>query len=1076
MIEKILRFSIHYRVLVLLVTLGISAYGLYILPTLPIDAVPDVTNNQVQINTSIDNLSPGEMEKQVTFFIENALSGIPGLESTRSLSRNGFSQVTAVFEDKVNVHFARQQIAERLSEIRESLPPGSEPRMGPLSTGLGEVYMWTVKFDHSEPAGISTHASGYAIDTPGWKADGSFLTPDGKRLTNAIERGAYLRTVQDWIVKPQLKGIQGLAGIDSIGGYVMQIHVHPDLDKLMSFGLSLKDLKEALEHNNLNRGAGIIEVQGEAYLMKTDARIQSLEELENVVIASNAGMPIYLKDLAKIEIGKEWRSGSSSQDGEEIVTGTAMMLMGGNSRTVANAVDRKMDEIKSQLPPGIRIETVLNRTKLIDSTIHTVVKNLSEGALLVIAVLFALMGNFRAACITALVIPIAMLLTAVGMIKSHISGNLMSLGAIDFGLIVDGAVILAENSLRRLSEKQAQLGRILNADERVHEVVSASTEMIRPSVFGQAIIIMVYIPLLSLSGIEGKMFEPMALTVIFALLAAFVLSLTFVPAMIALWVTNRVHEGDNSIIKKAKDCYRPILKTALTFPARTIGMAAACFVMALFLFMTLGQEFVPTLDEQDLAVQSTRSPSTSLSQATQMQLEVEKTLLKFPEVAKVFSKTGTAEMASDPMPPDASDTFVIFKPKEEWPQPIREKEEIIEQMEAALKRLPGNNFEFTQPIEMRFNELIAGVQSDVAIKIYGDDFEVLQKTAHRIAEVVRKVPGAADVMVDKLDGLPTIQVDVDRLSVSSYGLDMQDVLDVVGTAFGGEKTGVIFSGDRRVDIVLILDDALRQNLNGLENIPIPLPKKEGLTGQFITLKEVASIKEVDGLNEVGRENGKRVLMVTTNVRGTDLGTFIEHAKKAIKQKVHIPSGYWIAWGGQYESLLSAQERLLVVVPVCFFLIFTALYAAFNSGREALTVFSGVPFALTGGVLSLGVRAMPFSISAAVGFIAVSGIAVLNGLVLMTAINALRKQGIPLKEALFEGALTRLRPVLMTALVASLGFLPMALATGAGAEVQKPLATVVVGGLISSTLLTLVVLPCIYLLLVRTRKTEELVIH
>lgn len=1062
MIERILQFSISYRYLIVLMTIGACAYGIYAFKELPIDAVPDVTNNQIQINTSVESLSPVEMEKQVTFTIENALGGVPGLESTRSLSRNGFSQVTAIFQDHVNIHFARQQITERLAEIRDSLPAGAEPKMGPMSTGLGEVYMWTVEYGEGGIEGKS-----------GWQKDGSYITPEGKKLKTDAERAAYLRTVQDWIIKPQLKGVPGVAGVDSIGGFVMEYHVQPDPKKMIGRGISFADIVHALEHNNLSMGAGYIENNGEFFLVKTDARLETPEQIEDIVVATRNGTPIYLRDVAEVAIGKELRTGSSSRDGREVVIGTAMMLIGGNSRTVAAAVDRKLQEVKDTLPLGISVHTVINRTKLIDATIHTVLKNLSEGALLVVAVLFLLLGNLRAALITALVIPCAMLLTAIGMVKMKISGNLMSLGAIDFGLIVDGAVIIAENCLRRLAEKQQTLGRKLGLQERLKEVMAASQEMIRPSVFGQAIIMMVYIPLLTLSGIEGKMFEPMALTVIFALVAAFILSLTFVPAMIAIFVSDRVKEKENKLIRKAKQAYEPLLTSAVKYPSVVMGVTLGLVVGGYFLFGTLGQEFVPTLDEQDIAVQASRTPSTSLTQATKMQLEVENTLKAFPEVSTVFSKTGTAEIASDPMPPDASDTFVIFKPKEQWPNPNLDKLELISQMEEKLRELPGNNYEFTQPIQMRFNELIAGVQSDVAVKVYGDDFSTMQATADKIASVLKTVPGAADVMVDKTDGLPVLEIKVNRPAISRYGLDTKDVLDVIEIAIGGGKAGVIFEGDRRFDLIVRLPDSIREDLNALQNLPIPLiGGASGASSPYIPLKEVADIHLVNGLNEIGRENGKRLVIVQANVRGTDLGSFIHNAKTAIQTRVKLPAGYWIEWGGQFQNLMSARDRLMVVVPVCFFLIFILLYTAFNSVKDALLVFSGVPLALTGGIWALWMRDMPFSISAAVGFIALSGIAVLNGLVMVTYINQLRSQGMDLDSAISKGALTRLRPVLMTALVASLGFLPMAIAFGAGAEVQKPLATVVVGGLLSSTLLTLLVLPALYKFFSRSGKRKE----
>lgn len=1073
MIEKILKFAVTYRYLVTLITAAIAVYGVYALKNLPIDAVPDITNNQIQINTAVNGLSPIEVEKQITFPIETALSGIPGLESTRSLSRNGFSQVTVIFEDGVNIYFARQQINERLNEARESLPPGAEPKMGPISTGLSEVYMWTVDYDPE-----IRQAKGRKGQL-GWQDDGSYLTPEGHVLKTEVELAAYLRTVQDWIIRPQLKGIKGLAGVDAIGGYVRQYHIEPNTDKMIALGITLNDLIEAIKDNNLNIGAGYIEQGGESYLVKADGRIETPEHINSIIITTREGIPIAVKDIADVAVGRELRSGSASENGQEVVIGTAMMLIGGNSRTVSEAVQNKLQEVNKSLPMGVIAKPVLNRTKLIDTTIHTVTTNLAEGAILVIVVLFAFLGNFRAALITALVIPLSMLMTAIGMVQTKISGNLMSLGAIDFGLIVDGAVIIAENCLRKLAEKQHSVGRKLDLTERLQEVMQASKEMIQPSVFGQAVIITVYLPILTLSGVEGKMFQPMALTVIFALIAAFTLSITFVPAMIAIFVTGKIKEKENPLIHKAKQFYEPILRYVVKAPYIVSGAATSLVFASLLLFFSLGQEFVPTLDEHDLAIQASRIPSTSLSQATEMQLGVERVLKKFDEVAFVYSKTGTAEMASDPMPPYASDTFVIIKPKEEWLDQNRGKAGLLAAMEEELKKLPGNIYEFTQPIEMRFNELIAGVRSDVAVKIYGDDYHLMKKTADSIATILRKVPGAADVTVDKTDGLPILEISVNRDAISRHNLNMRDVLEVIEVAVGGGKAGIILEGDRRYDLVVRLPEEIRKDIASLEKLPISLPERtsKNKSGKpvpysFIPLKEVADLKITNGLNQISRENGKRLIVVQANVRGSDLSTFVDAAKTKIGEEATIPAGYWIEWGGQFENLISARERLTIVVPICFVLIFMLLYTAFHSVRHALLVFTGVPLALTGGIFALWFRDIPFSISAAVGFIALSGIAVLNGLVMVSYINQLIQKGLHWDDAIITGALTRFRPVAVTALVASLGFLPMALAQGAGAEVQRPLATVVIGGLISSTLLTLVVLPALYALF---RPREEVIL-
>lgn len=1058
MIERILRFSLHYPLGVLLFTLIIVGYGIYSFIHLPIDAVPDITNNQVQINTVLPGLSPLQVETQVTYVIETALAGIPGLQMTRSLSRNGFSQVTAIFDDEVNIYFARQQINERLSEIKSSLPEGGDPQMGPISTGLGEIYMWTIDFKHANGKGAKIQKG-----RPGWQEDGSYLTPEGQKLTTEAEKASYLRTVQDWIVRPQLKGVKGLAGVDSIGGYVRQYHIEPNQERMLALGLSFNEIIEAVRKNNVSIGPGYVEIRGEALLVKSDERLDSPQQIETIVVATRDGIPIRVRDIADVGIGKEMRTGSATHNGHEVVIGTAMMLIGGNSRTVSEAVDQKLAEVNKTLPSDIEAISIINRTKLVNATIHTVAKNLSEGAILVIAVLFAFLGYFRAALITACVIPLSMLMTAVGMVKSQISGNLMSLGAIDFGLIVDGAVIITENCLRRLSHKQQEIGRQLDFEERKQEVLVASKEMIQPTVFGQAIIIIVYFPILALTGVEGKMFHPMAITVIFALISAFILSLTFVPAMIALFVNGPIKETENFIVRWAKSLYKPLIEYTLKQPWLVISISSVIVVASLLLFCLLGEEFVPTLDETDIAMHAVRIPSTSLSQSTEMQREVEDALIKFPEVAFVFSKTGTAEMASDPMPPNVSDTFIILKPRDEWPNPDLSKQDLIKNIEESVTKLPGNNYEFTQPIEMRFNELISGVRSDVAVKVYGEDFTVMQRAAEEIATVLKGIRGAADVKIAQTSGLPVLNVNIDREAASRLGLNVSDALEVIAIAMGGGKAGQLFEGDKRFDIIVKLPDALREDLTALSHLPIPLTggDKKQTHFPYVPLGEVASFETSEGLNEIQRENGKRLITVEANVRGSDLGTFVEKAKAQIGKKVKVHEGDWLAWGGQFENLISARNRLLVVVPICFGLILIFLYTAFNSVRYALLVFSGVPLALTGGIIALWLRDLPFSISAAVGFIALSGIAVLNGLVLITYINQLRDEGLEMEEAIETGALTRLRPVLMTALVASLGFVPMALSTGTGSEVQKPLATVVIGGLISATLLTLLVLPALY---------------
>lgn len=1030
--------------------------GILALKRLPIDAVPDVTNNQVQITTLIASLGPIEIEKQITYPIETALAGIEGLDYTRSLSRNGFSQVTAVFEDSVDIYFARQQVSERLQDARESFPEGAEPRMGPIATGLGEVYMYLVEFEEPAP-------SPAAQGEPGFQEDGTYLTTDGERLSTEVEKAAFLRTVQDWIIAPQLKGVQGVASVDTIGGYEKQYHVQPDPLKLISYGLTFHNVIEALERNNVSRGAGYIEENDESYVVRSDGRVRTLKDIGEIAVGESEGTPIRLRQVASIVIGRELRTGSASENGREVVVGTALMRLGENSRTVAAGVDDKLKEIRLSLPPAIKARTVLNRESLVDATIATVTINLAEGAALVIVILVLMLGNFRAAVITALAIPISMLIAAMGMVRLGVSGNLLSLGAIDFGIIVDGAVIIVENCVRHLGHAQARLGRLPTLKERLNIVFDATREVRQATMFGEAIIIVVFLPILTLTGVEGKMFYPMAATFILALLGAFVLSITFIPAMVALTITGRIHEKENFFVAWVKWFYEPVLHVALRLRALVVIVAILAFAGTGWLFMSLGQEFIPSLDEGNTALQSLRIPSTSLTKSTAMQLEVESVVSKLPEVELIFSKTGTAEIAFDPMPPSISDAYIILKPREAWPNPAMTRSELQQKIEEVVADLPGQNYESSQPIQLRFNELLAGVRGDLAIKVFGDDFEKLIPVANEIARILGTVPGSDAIKVEQTDGLPILTIEVNREAASRYGLSVADVQEVAAIAIGGQEAGQVFEGDRRFDLVVRLPDTLRHDTTALENLPIPIPGgEEGITGtQFIPLGAVASISIEEGLNQISRENGKRRVVVTVNVRGRDLGGFVAEAKERITTTVKLSPGIWLGYGGAYENLASARERLTIVVPVCFFLIFLLLFSTFNSVKYSILVFSGVPLALVGGVVALWMRGMPFSISAAVGFIALSGVAVLNGLVMVSYINHLRKEGMELETAIKDGSLTRLRPVLMTALVASLGFVPMAFATGRGAEVQKPLATVVIGGIITSTLLTLVVLPALY---------------
>ena len=1045
----ILDIAVRFRWAIIVLTVLAAIYGALNLLRLPIDAVPDITNTQVQINTSAPALSPSQVETQVTFPIETGLAGIEGLEMTRSISRNGFSQVTAIFEEGTDIYFARSQVNERLAPIGASLPEGAEPTMGPISTGLGEVLMYTIEYEH--PGGRGATRGGRV----GWQADGSFVTERGDRLDSEVAKAAYLRTVQDWVVAPLMRSIDGVAGVDSIGGFEKQFLVQPDPARLTGYGLSFETLIDALEAANLAAGANFVDRADEALLVRVDARLGGIADIEEAVVATREGVPIRIGDVATVQIGGDLRTGAASLNGEEAVVGTVLMRSGENSRTVAAQAAERLDEVRASLPEGVVAEIVYNRSSLVDATIATVEKNLVEGALLVIAVLFLLLGNIRAAIIAALVIPISMLMAAIGMNRLGVSGNLMSLGALDFGLIVDGAVIIVENSVARLAARQHREGRLLHLGERLTETRLAAQEMIKPTVYGQAIILLVYAPLLTFSGVEGKTFSPMAITVMLALASAFVLSVTFVPAMIAVLLNKKLTEKEVKPVRMVKERYGPAVRKAVARPWPVIGAGVGIFAVAAFVFGLLGSEFTPQLDERDLLIQSIRIPSTPTERSVEMQREVEKRIGQFPEVALVFSKTGTAEVASDPMPPNISDGFVILRPREEWPDPSKNKEQLISELEGALDGLIGNLYEFTQPIEMRFNELIAGNRSDLAVKIYGDDLEQLAITADDIADVLRGTEGAADVRVQQVTGFPTLDVAFDRATIARYGLRVEDVAQSVAIALGGRPAGLVFEGDRRFEVVVRLADAMRDDFDQLGALPIVLSN-----GVTVPLRTLADFQVVDGLAEVRREQGRRLVIVSANVRERDLGSFVEEAQDSVAAEVELPPASFIEWGGQYQNLQEAQARLAIVVPVCFAIVLLLLYMALGGWIPALAVFSAIPMALAGGVFALALRGMPFSVSAAVGFIALSGVAVLNGLVMMTAIRQRLERGVPLVEAIADGALARLRPVLMTALVASLGFVPMAIASGTGAEVQRPLATVVIGGLITATALTLFVLPAI----------------
>ncbi|WP_380871929.1 cation transporter [Sphingomonas sp. DBB INV C78] len=1054
MIANLMALSVRARWAVVLLFLVVAGFGAWQLTKLPIDAVPDITNNQVQINTVERGLSPIEIEKRVTFPIETALAGIPGLETTRSLSRNGFSQVSAIFTDKTDLYFARQQVSERLTQARDTLPDGVQPQIGPVTTGLGEVLMYSVDFANPGGKGATIRNG-----QPGWQSDGSFLTPEGARLTDEVGRAAYLRTVQDWIIRPQLRTVQGVAGIDSIGGYAKQYIVEPDPVKLSSYGISYSELAKALEASNLAVGANYFNRGGEAFLLRADARIRDMDEIEDAIVATRGGLPIFVKDVANVKIGGELRTGAASQNGHEAVIGTALMLIGENSRVVARNVGERLDGIGKSLPPGIKVTTVLDRSKLVNATVATVQRNLIEGAILVAAALFLLLGNVRAAIIAVLIIPFSFLMMAIGMNAFRVPGNLMSLGALDFGLIVDGAVIIIENCLARLAHRQEHEGRLLNLRERLEETMRASQEMIKPTVFGQGIILLAFAPLLMFTGVEGKTFSPMAITIMLALVAAFILALTFVPAMVALLIRGKVSEKEVWIIAKTKERYLPLLDKAVARPWPFIGAGFAFFAASMLVFGLLGQEFIPQLDEKNVALASTRVPSVSLEKSLQMQREVERAVTSLPEVELMFSKTGTAEVATDPMPPNISDGFVILKPQEEWPAGVTSKADVLKRIEEKSGTKIGNAFEVSQPIQLRFNELIAGVRGDVAIKLYGDDLDKMGVAAQQIVRVLQSIPGAADVKAEQTSGSPTLDVKFDRAAIARYGLTIEEVADTVAAAMGGREAGLLFEGDRRFEVTVRVPDTTRLSLDALAALPVLLPQDGDVVRGSVPLSQVAQFRFSEGLNQISRENGKRRVVIQTNVRGRDIGSFVLEAQAKV-DKVAVPAGSYLEWGGQFQNLQAASDRLSIVVPLCFVAIFGLLYMALGGIARAAAVFLAVPLGLAGGVYTLWLTGIPFSVSAAVGFICLAGVAVLNGLVVMSAIRERLEGGLELSQAIIDGCREKMRAVIMTGFVPAIGFVPMALAHGTGAEVQKPLATVVIGGLIAATILTLLVLPAI----------------
>ncbi|WP_284118756.1 efflux RND transporter permease subunit [Acinetobacter seifertii] len=1023
--DRIIQFSIKNAIWVMMFVIAWIGVGIYSYQKLSIDAVPDITNVQVQINSQANGFTAPEVEQRITYPIENAMSGIPNLEQTRSISRYGLSQVTIIFKDGTDIYWARQLINQRLQEAKSALPDSIDPQMSPISTGLGEIYQWVVKAE-----------------------------PNAKKADGSAYSAMDLREIQDWIIRPQLQRVQGVAEVNSIGGYNKTYVVSPDLTRLQQLQIPLTDLQDALQNNNENRGAGFIEENGQQLTVRVPGMLTSIQDIQNVTVATKNGLPIRVADVASVSIGHDLRTGGATYNGQETVLGIAMMMMGENSKTIAKAIDQKVQEIQKSLPQGVVIETVYDRSSLVDKAIKTVAKNLIEGAILVIVILFIFLGNFRAALITACIIPLAMLFTLTGMAEQKISANLMSLGALDFGIIVDGAVVIVENCIRRLAEAQHLKGRLLTRSERFTEVFLAAKQARRPLIFGQIIIMVVYLPIFALAGVEAKMFHPMAMTVVLALLGAIILSVTFVPAAVALFVTGEVKEKESRWMMTLKKGYAGLLDKAYAFRYVVVTAAVSILILTSAVATRVGSEFAPQLSEGDFALQLMRAPSTGIEESLKIQENVEKQLLKaFPEIKAIFARTGTAEVATDVMPPNISDGIVLLKPHDQWPNPKETIDELRARMLQFVNQIPGNNSEFSQPIELRFNELISGVRSDIGVKVFGDDMQVLNQEAEKIAQQLRSIQGASEVKVEQTDGLPLLNVDVDHALAAQYGLSVKSIQDIVAASIGGQSVGQILQGDRRFDFVIRLQENMRTPQQ-LAQLPIRLPN-----GGLIQLQDVAKVENILGLAQVSRENGKRRVVVTANVRDRDLGSFVQEMQSKLSQQ-KLPSGYWLGYGGQFENLASATARMQIVVPMALIMIFVLLMAVFSNFKDSLLVFSGVPFALSGGLVALWLRDIPLSMSAGVGFIALSGVAVLNGLVMLTFIKELRTT-LDVHAATWKGAVLRLRPVLMTAFVASLGFIPMALATGTGAEVQRPLATVVIGGIISSTILTLVLLPVIY---------------
>jgi heavy metal efflux system protein len=1011
MIDKILQFALKQRLLIMIATVILIGTGFWAMQKLPMDAFPDVTNVQVQILTQAGGMAPTEVENLITFPIETSMGGLPRLHEVRSLSKIGLSVITVVFEDGVDTYFARQLVFERLQQARDRLPQGIEPQMGPVTTGLGEIYQYILE------------GEGYDI--------------------------RELRSLQDWVVRPILRTVPGVTDVNSFGGQVKQYQVLIDPGKLKSLGLTIRDVKEAVENNNATVGAGYIEHREEQYMVRGIGLARGIDDLNRIVVTSRGGTPIHLHDVAEVAIGNEPRQGATTHDGKgEAVAGIVMMLQGASSKEVIAGVTEKVKTIRKALPEGVKLVPYYDRTDLVWKTIRTVTTNLIEGGLLVVAVLFFFLGNVRGAIIVALIIPLSMLFSFLGMHWLGLSANLMTLGAIDFGMIVDGSVVMVENTVRRLSGREKD-------ENTIHTIFLSAREVARPILFGVFIIIIVYLPIVTLTDMEGKMFSPMAFTVGFALLGSLILTMTLVPTLCSFLLKGKVEEKAPKLLSKIREAYLPILKQSLANPKKVLAGTGLTLALSLLLVPFLGSEFLPTLDEGSMTVQSFRLPSVSVTETVRSSAAVEKAILSFPEVEKVVARAGRAEIASDPMGIDISDIFVSLKPRSEW-QTASTRDELVDKMRERLENIPGMSFSFSQPIALRVDELISGVKSQIAVKLFGEDMGVLKAKSNEISEVIKGVEGAADVQVEKVSGLAYLQVEINREAIARYGINVAEIQEVLVLAAGGKTVSELFEGQKRFSVALRFPEGLSDSPEKFGELLISAPG-----GARIPLKQLARVYTEEGPAQISRENGSRRIVVEANVSGRDMGSFVADAQKAIDAKVKLPPGYYVTWGGQFENQQRAMARLSVILPICLALIFILLFSAFGSVRQAFLIILNVPFALIGGILALFLRGLPLSVSAAIGFIALFGVAVLNGIVMVSYINKLREDGLPLDEAIMTGAGIRLRPVLMTALVASLGFIPMALSHGTGAEVQRPLATVVIGGLITSTLLTLVVLPTLY---------------